>query len=262
MSEGFAAIPNSMFRGGKVSRNGILVYGALASHSGYGGIFPSQETLAEETQLSVRTVRVGLGELTDLGVIERVRRRAREGKSTAMTTGYVLHPNGPAQEVPAMAAGSSVKVPATDDIATGRIAQVTPLIEEEPFKKSDAVASSAKGTRLSPDWVPSQQSLKEGLIKAPSVNLLVETENFVDYWVARPGAGGLKLDWDRTWRTWMRRAHERNVERGWRPALVAVSPVVGEEWLQTLRIPVEEYLERRDEPGWVDQMKALAAARG
>lgn len=33
-----------------------------------------------------------------------------------------------------------------------------------------------------------------------------ETKCFVDYWRARPGAGGTKLDWVATWRNWMRKA--------------------------------------------------------
>lgn len=35
-----------------------------------------------------------------------------------------------------------------------------------------------------------------------------ETEAFVDYWRATPGAKGLKLDWLATWRNWMRRAEK------------------------------------------------------
>lgn len=31
---------------------------------------------------------------------------------------------------------------------------------------------------------------------------------FIDYWLAKPGAGGLKLDWDATFRIWLRRARQ------------------------------------------------------
>lgn len=40
---------------------------------------------------------------------------------------------------------------------------------------------------------------------APAVDLKTETENFCDYW---RGAGGTKLDWTATWRTWMRKAQK------------------------------------------------------
>jgi hypothetical protein len=64
--------------------------------------------------------------------------------------------------------------------------------------------------------------------KAPSVDVDAEVENFVDYWTARSGSGAVKLDWDATWRTWVRRAHADNVRRGWRPVLVVPE---GQEWL-------------------------------
>jgi hypothetical protein len=28
---------------------------------------------------------------------------------------------------------------------------------------------------------------------------------FVDYWIAQPGQRGVKVDWEATWRNWMRR---------------------------------------------------------
>jgi hypothetical protein len=39
----------------------------------------------------------------------------------------------------------------------------------------------------------------------------VETElaKFRDYWPAKPGSAGRKLDWDATWRNWIRKAVEQ-----------------------------------------------------
>lgn len=36
-----------------------------------------------------------------------------------------------------------------------------------------------------------------------------EHQNFVDYWTAKTGSGATKIDWIRTWHTWMRRASDR-----------------------------------------------------
>jgi hypothetical protein len=33
-----------------------------------------------------------------------------------------------------------------------------------------------------------------------------EADRFRDYWIAQPGAKGIKLDWPATWRNWIRRA--------------------------------------------------------
>jgi hypothetical protein len=90
-------------------------------------------------------------------------------------------------------------------------------------------APTKRGTRLPADWKPTTILLEWAATKAPSVNLETETENFADYWKAKAGAGGVKTDWDATWRTWMRRTHERNVDRGWMPQ-VEVEP--GQEWMR------------------------------
>lgn len=121
--------------------------------------------------------------------------------------------------------------------------------------------SSPKGSRLKEDWKPSQEDLAYTAESAPSVNVNVEVENFVDYWVSKPGQGGVKLDWSRTWKTWVRRAHQRNVERGWvGTAAVSSRPApdeVRERWLAERGITFEEYLERKDEPGWVASLRVV-----
>lgn len=87
---------------------------------------------------------------------------------------------------------------------------------------------AGRGSRLPADWKPSEILVQWAAAKAPSVNVEVESENFADYWKAAAGAKGVKLDWDATWRTWMRRTHERNVERGWTAELVDVGV---EQWM-------------------------------
>jgi hypothetical protein len=41
-----------------------------------------------------------------------------------------------------------------------------------------------------------------------------------------------------------------------------VVPDVDSQWLRALKIPAEEYVERKDEPGWVESMRVLAADVG
>lgn len=45
--------------------------------------------------------------------------------------------------------------------------------------------------------------------KFPSVDLCAEYECFCDYWHAKAGSNAVKVDWDATWRNWIRRAAER-----------------------------------------------------
>ena len=62
-----------------------------------------------------------------------------------------------------------------------------------------------RGSRLSPDWLPSTDSVAAVRIDAPDVNAKSEHPTFVDYWIAQPGQKGVKTNWDATWRNWMRR---------------------------------------------------------
>ena len=60
--------------------------------------------------------------------------------------------------------------------------------------------------------------------KAPEVDLVKATEEFVDYWAGVPGSKGVKLDWPGTWRNWIRRRQEWIDEK--KPAAQAASPSV------------------------------------
>ena len=63
-------------------------------------------------------------------------------------------------------------------------------IEGEKIRRSQA-----RGTRLPTDWMPSEHLDRRD-----------ELEKFRDYWLAVPGSKGCKLDWDATWRNWIRNA--------------------------------------------------------
>jgi hypothetical protein len=64
---------------------------------------------------------------------------------------------------------------------------------------------ATRGSRLSPDWLPSAASVAKAKTDAPDVDVRSEHPVFVDYWIAQPGQRGVKVDWEATWRNWMRR---------------------------------------------------------
>lgn len=76
--------------------------------------------------------------------------------------------------------------------------------EEE---KEEAYASSKKkrGTRIKEDWMLPKDwgewALAEGW---PEHAIRLEAQKFHDHWKAAPGQKGVKLDWQATWRNWMR----------------------------------------------------------
>lgn len=72
-----------------------------------------------------------------------------------------------------------------------------------------AKPKAKKGTRIPDDWQPSRT---EGNINAEAGHspewLRNELAKFRDYWTAKSGTNATKLDWDATWRYWLRNATE------------------------------------------------------
>ena len=84
------------------------------------------------------------------------------------------------------------------------------ILKPEPYKKKrEAIASpknTVRGSRLASDWtLPSDWldwSVKAGLSE-PDISR--EAERFRDYWISKPGREAIKVDWQATWRNWMRK---------------------------------------------------------
>jgi hypothetical protein len=66
------------------------------------------------------------------------------------------------------------------------------------------------GTRLADNWsLPDDwQALAQAIRPDWSPQGIVrESITFRDYWTAKPGKDATKVDWLRTWRTWIRKAN-------------------------------------------------------
>lgn len=61
-----------------------------------------------------------------------------------------------------------------------------------------------RGSRLPADWKPSDIEVQFCKTERPDLDPKKTAERFVDYWLAQPGAKGVKLDWTATWRNWVR----------------------------------------------------------
>lgn len=66
------------------------------------------------------------------------------------------------------------------------------------------------GKRLPDGWQPAPDVIAQMRSDHPQTNLEAETAKFVDYWHAKTGNDATKLDWNATWRNWIRRASEQN----------------------------------------------------
>lgn len=88
-------------------------------------------------------------------------------------------------------------------------------------KKSKPPRSKTKkpvnrGKRLSPDWTLPDEwaSWAKVNVTDDEAAIMDQADQFRDYWIAQPGQKGVKLDWQATWRNWMRRARLRRPSNG------------------------------------------------
>jgi hypothetical protein len=85
--------------------------------------------------------------------------------------------------------------------------------KQESLEKEDVGTSLQKkrGARLADDWfLPmdwGQWAVSEGWT---SEQVKAEAEKFKDYWISKPGAAAVKLDWQATWRNWIRNSNGKS----------------------------------------------------
>jgi hypothetical protein len=86
------------------------------------------------------------------------------------------------------------------DIYNNNIPPLSPLAVVEVIPPREA--RQTKGSRLAEDWVPSDAGV--ALCRERGLDPQETLDTFRDYWLAVPGARGLKTDWQRTWNNWCR----------------------------------------------------------
>ena len=193
-----------------VSSSEKLLLIALSNYADENGkCYPSQRRLSEDTCLSDRTIRRLLTALTERGMLSRKERVRPDGSrgSDVITLLFCAEISGGAEMV---SGGVRKSFPGGAEMVSGLTTfepslepSSEPLEAQAPAPKPDVKA----GTRLPDDWTPTLDCLPSefGLSADQFAN---ELAKFLDYWRAVPGAKGRKLDWDATWRNWLRRAAE------------------------------------------------------
>lgn len=205
-AEGFAAVPNWMIRDESFDIYDIAVYAALASHTGPGGVRPSQATLAREARCSRRKVIDVLQHLAERGVVQIVRRRRKGGgvgRQGPLTNGYVLTPHGPldeddefeATDLSAHGAHSSATYvhPATDLSAHESNRHIS--IEEEPVEEEPVKASGLdeKVFALWELWPVPRRSTRKVVAKSLTTALKVSSWQLIH---------ATAVQHSQAWRTW------------------------------------------------------------
>lgn len=101
----------------------------------------------------------------------------------------------------------------------GGEAAAPPVDKSIPVDKSEH-PPKPRATRIPKDWALSQNLLAWTMESRPKwtpADIERVVASFKDYWAAKAGKDGTKLDWDATWRVWLRRepeSFERAVRKG------------------------------------------------
>lgn len=194
----------------------LLAIADCAADDG-GNAFPSMATLVTKTGLSERTVQGATTRLVQLGEL-KVRHKAGSSNRYRVIMDapadpappQILHPAGDAPTPAAVAPPPPQQLHPTPAAA----APITVLEPSpEPSKNLSALNGArprardapTRGTRIPADFTITADMATWAAENVPRLDISHETAQFVDWWTAKPGAGGVKLDWIRTWQVWMRK---------------------------------------------------------
>jgi len=94
-----------------------------------------------------------------------------------------------------------------------QVSNVDETLQERPSNATDTdtdteqiqkKVNNKRGSRLAQDWFLSKAMGDWATQERPDLDVRQVAEQFKDYWVAQAGQKGVKLDWDATWRNWVR----------------------------------------------------------
>jgi hypothetical protein len=75
---------------------------------------------------------------------------------------------------------------------------------ETETKKETKTEKKERATRLQDNWQPSDAMIQFCKTERPDLQWQFIADGFRDYWIAQAGAKGRKVDWEATWRNWIR----------------------------------------------------------
>jgi len=96
---------------------------------------------------------------------------------------------------------------------------------------STTTATKSKGTRFVPEappasWISFCQQ------ERPDLDPQSSYASFSDYWTAKAGKDGVKLDWFATWRNWVRGEKSKPASQGRLTPAGEKAATVAQKWLQ------------------------------
>ena len=85
--------------------------------------------------------------------------------------------------------------------------------ESREEERRERPPTRAKGTRLDPNWALPQDWREWARANGNGLDLDLEADKFRDYWTAKSGNQATKVNWQATWRNWIRTALERHGQK-------------------------------------------------
>lgn len=191
-----------------------LVLWGIANHHSDQGAWPSIATLAKYAGIKERRVQQIIRELAEIGELY-IEEQGGWGYQQYKTNRYFIRLTCPADCDGTLQhkTGVQSEVSGVQSVTSrgaiwspSGVQPTAPEPNKEPNKESPAKAE--RGMRLKTDFKPSSENLFKMQKEFPNFNLEAETEKFIDFWIAQPG--GKKLDWQATWRNWIRNSAKRS----------------------------------------------------
>lgn len=190
------------------------------AHEDGGGAFMKTATLSRKTGgLSERTIQTSTKRLAALGELVVYPNAGPNGVNryrVIMTPAESAPPQNlhPAESAvpPEDSAGVTPQNLRHPPAESAPITVIEPSVEPPEIKTSSAAsakpAASKRGTRIPDDFAATPEMVAWVRDRCPLVDGRHETEKFVLYWQAK-ASGAVKLDWVKTWKTWMLNAADR-----------------------------------------------------
>jgi len=220
-------IPSDAVSDKRLTHVQLRVLLAIGSYTGKDrAAFPKQQTVADMLGLARETVNRALAALKRFGYIEIEHQKRADGGQRENLYWVKLDPieQAPRDEpvtppvtlfdhTPRDAIRSHPRTIHKNDktIANAIVehASVPTLIPEQP-KRAGSPKSGARGSRIPSNWTPTPKDYafasSEGMTRE-EINR--EADRFRDYWIAASGRTACKLDWEATWRNWIRNNHAK-----------------------------------------------------
>lgn len=229
IKEGWTAVPNVLIRDASLSMEARWLWSYMRSHSA--NFLARMETIQRNAGCGRDKLRKIIKELVEAGYMSRGQEKNDSGKYGVPW--YWLH--NPSSSAPAtpppVTAAPSTAAPATEnqspvttsDNATGDVFTVDgptvdggdyPLKKNKTKKTKNLVGAACaspdpRGHRLPEGFTVTPEMVTWCRTNFPALDGKAETEKFRDYWHSKAGAAARKVDWERTWKNWIRTAAER-----------------------------------------------------